>query len=287
MITGPTQLYRCPFCGGDDWQSIYRFSGSDMSLFSDFSKYFGYTEECRIETTYRFGNPAIAKSSAFIQQNPSQRKKDVKPHMFPNHDYGIEPDQPEMISKTTDIVFVPCMNGNMLEAVTEIVGGIPNDSSVYIIGRYTYDSTSLDDGCGSVIYDAARQEIKVIVNGRKIPYLTIHSSKGLEADHVIMINCNSGIHGFPSHVTDEPVLDYVLSDSDHFEYGEERRVFYVGVTRAKRKTFVLYDPKKPSAFVSEMSDSSMLMSGKRKCPMCRTGKKSFSRDASQRPATNT
>jgi DNA helicase-4 len=73
--TPKTKLY----CVGDDWQSIYRFTGSDLSLFSEFSKYFGYTEECKIETTYRFGNPLIQKSSLFVQNNPLQKKKNVRP----------------------------------------------------------------------------------------------------------------------------------------------------------------------------------------------------------------
>ena len=83
-----TKLY----CVGDDWQSIYRFSGSDMALFSEFQKYFGYTEECKIETTYRYGNPVIKMSSDFIQKNPAQRKKDVKPCMIPNPKFSDSSD---------------------------------------------------------------------------------------------------------------------------------------------------------------------------------------------------
>ena len=89
------------------------------------------------------------------------------------------------------------------------------------------------------------------IGNRKIEFLTVHKSKGLEADYVIILQCNKDTYGFPSMVNDDPVLDYVLTKSDQYPYGEERRLFYVAITRAKIKTFVLYDRRFPSVFVDE------------------------------------
>ena len=66
------------FCVGDDWQSIYRFSGSDISLFSQFETFNGPTEELKIEATHRFGEPLLQRSSEFILKNPAQKKKILK-----------------------------------------------------------------------------------------------------------------------------------------------------------------------------------------------------------------
>lgn len=85
-----------------------------------------------------------------------------------------------------------------------------------------------------------------IIGGRKVEFLTVHKSKGLEADYVILLQCNKDTYGFPSLVSDDPSLQYVLTASDHFPYGEERRLFYVAITRAKVKTWVLYDARFPS-----------------------------------------
>lgn len=247
------------FCVGDDWQSIYRFAGSDMALFVDFSKYFGYTEECKIETTYRFGNPLIERSSAFIQMNPTQRKKSVRPRT-------INPPKTEI-----DFVGVD-KNTSVYKVLESYVQNIPTDKSIYIIARYTYDSKVLDVGIGSLRNDANRERLIVKICDRDIPFLTVHSSKGLEADYVFLINCNSGIYGFPSMVSDDPVLDYVLSEGDEYEYGEERRVFYVGITRAKIHTYVLFDVDKPSPFVTEMAGVTLKID-QELCPLCKAGYK--------------
>lgn len=90
-----------------------------------------------------------------------------------------------------------------------------------------------------------------MIGGRKIEFLTVHKSKGLEADYVILLQCNKDTYGFPSLVSDDPVLNYVLTKSDQFPFGEERRLFYVAITRAKMKTIVLYDKRFPSVFVNE------------------------------------
>ena len=82
-------------------------------------------------------------------------------------------------------------------------------------------------------------------------FLTVHKSKGLEADYVIILQCNKGTFGFPSQISDDLVLQYVLSGSDQYPYGEERRMFYVALTRAKEKTIVMYDNRYPSVFVNE------------------------------------
>ena len=247
------------FCVGDDWQSIYRFTGSDMALFTEFDKYFGFTEECKIETTYRFGNPLIDKSSEFVQKNPCQKQKEIKPSRAAN----------------TELDFVQYDNDDTLyDTLKRLIDQIPSDKSIYILGRYTFDADYLNRGNGKarVIFDEKREKITVKISGRSIPFLTVHSSKGLEADYVFLIRCNNGINGFPSMISDDPVLDYVLSESDHYEYGEERRLFYVGITRAKEHTFVLYQNDKPSPFVTEINGLS-LAPDEELCPICKDGHK--------------
>ena len=125
---------------------------------------------------------------------------------------------------------------------------IPSDKSIFLLGRYSFDDYYL-----SFMYQSIKEGNRFfyVIGGRKIEFLTVHKSKGLEADYVILLQCNKDTYGFPSLVSDDPVLNYVLTKSDQFPYGEERRLFYVAITRAKMKTLVLYDKRFPSVFVDE------------------------------------
>jgi len=250
------------FCVGDDWQSIYRFAGSDMALFKSFSKYFGYTKECRMETTYRFGEPLIGKSSKFILTNPEQKEKTV--HSF----------SPENL---TNIDFIPtCGKTDISEKIRVLIDEISSCSNIYFLGRYSFDVNILKDSVFTVRGNNGKASISY--NGREFIFMTIHQSKGLESDYVILLNCNSGALGFPSDIADNPVLKYVLSEPDGYAFGEERRVFYVGITRAKKHTYVLYEQDKPSPFIGEFmsgissAEQAESVSESELCPKCHCGR---------------
>lgn len=229
----PAKLY----CVGDDWQSIYRFSGSDMALFNKFSEYFGDTEINKIETTYRFGEPLVALSSRFIQRNRTQIQKD------------IHSSNPEI---KTELEFCPYNRRDYCKTIEQLISAIPADKSIFLLGRYSFDDYYL-----SFMYQSIKEgnRFYYIIGNRKIEFLTVHKSKGLEADYVILLQCNKDTYGFPSLINDDPILNYVLTQSDQFPYGEERRLFYVAITRAKIKTLVLYDKRFPSVFVDEFLQS--------------------------------
>lgn len=225
----PPKLY----CVGDDWQSIYRFSGSDMALFNSFQDFFGPTDINKIETTYRFGEPLVSLSSQFIQKNGTQIKKDIHPY------------NPEA---KTELFFYEYDRANYCNVIEQLVASIPLDKSIFLLGRYSFDDCYL-----SYRYQSTKEgnRFYYFIGNRKIEFLTAHKSKGLEADYVIILQCNKDTYGFPSLINDDPVLNYVLTKSDQYPYGEERRLFYVAITRAKIKTFVLYDKRFPSVFVDE------------------------------------
>lgn len=246
-----TKLY----CVGDDWQSIFRFAGSDMSLFYEFEQYFGFTELCKIETTYRFHQPLIDRSSEFIVKNTEQKVKTIK--------------APLGDSYRTYLSFEKCdsEDNGVLRKVEELVAKIPNNQSILLLGRYNYDAVSL--GFNGKI-DMKDSKILLKIGERELPFLSVHSAKGLEADNVILINCNQGAYGFPSLIEDDPILDFVLSKKESYPFAEERRLFYVAMTRARMHMYVLYDKDKPSPFVGEFMLK--VERGSYLCPKCLEGK---------------
>ena len=248
------------FCVGDDWQSIYRFAGSDMALFKQFEKYFGYTKTCLMETTYRFGEPAIGKSSKFILANPEQAVKNVHPFCK---------------DAETLLDFLPTADrDDMVKTVKWLAETIPADQEVMILGRYNHDVGIFRNT--DVVVKDNRDKIVIKWGNREMDYMTVHKSKGLECENVILINCNGGASGFPSQISDSPVLEYLLSEPDGYAYSEERRVFYVGITRAKKHTWVLFDSENPSPFVREFvvlpEKEADPIPASEVCPKCHCGR---------------
>lgn len=256
------------FCVGDDWQSIYRFAGSDTTLFNKFEQYFGYTSKSKIETTYRFNNPLISLSSEFILQNPNQLDKTlVAPQNKPPTAYSIC----ESDSSDDDDT------GALIDVIEILLAeGLKPNDDVYVIGRYKFDiqrirnrnnllSVSYSDGLIKYTIQSGSLKGKIV----EMEFLTAHKAKGKEADYVIIINCNSGKYGFPSGKADDPILNLLLSESDHFENGEERRLFYVAMTRAKKHAAFITNKYRKSKFIKEIQSETEDLDSR--CPRCGNG----------------
>lgn len=255
-------------CVGDDWQSIYRFAGSDISLFTDFSKYVGYSEIMKIEKTYRNSQQLIDEAGHFIMQNPMQMHKQLcsdkalaAPIMF--WGYSKEP--------KTQIK-------NVIDKIIEQSGV---DESIMILGRTSYDLNILEE---TGLFFIRKNTGKVIYKGSAktpIVFKTAHKSKGLEADNVIILNFNNTKLGFPNKISDDCILELVLSDADRYIHAEERRLLYVALTRTKNKVHILYDEDSPSEFIFEFKESTRVHYATKSvvideealnCPKCKSGK---------------
>ena len=228
-------------CVGDDWQSIYRFAGSDIDLFTNFEECVGYYELLKIEKTYRNSQQLIDIAGKFVMKNKKQLVKNLKSDK--NTDIPIK-----MISYNDDICKA------IEKAIQEIVKKFGESAQITILGRNNFDIKVLNsnsiykvktDGNDTLIKHKKYQNLK-------INYLTAHKSKGLEADNVIIINLENKIIGFPNQMVDDPVLDLVLTKGDGFEFAEERRLFYVALTRTKNTSYLIVPEKNSSVFCDEL-----------------------------------
>ena len=248
------------FCVGDDWQSIYRFSGSDIGFILHFEKYWGASEISRIETTYRFPQSLISVSSSFIMKNPEQKRKRLKSAVA-DHSFSME-----KITGYTDAYSV--------EFLAERLKELPKGSSVLFLGRYRFDIKILDGQRQfSYQYSTALGRTEVTFIRRpdlQISFMTIHSSKGLQADYVFLLNNKAHGMGFPSQIADAPILQLLLDNCDHYPFAEERRLFYVAITRAKKKVWLVTLKGDESVFIKEVDEvhGDDMRKEQYTCPLC-------------------
>ncbi|WP_053970227.1 UvrD-helicase domain-containing protein [Mangrovimonas sp. ST2L15] len=255
-------------CVGDDWQSIYRFAGSDISLFSNFEKHVGKYEQLFIEQTYRNSQSLIDITSKYIQKNKKQIQKRPKSKKEPLENpikfvyYSADNAEDMFISEVQSLID---KNGN---------------KPILVLGRHSFDINEfikLTPNSKIKYYERSDNlEIKGFED-LDIKYITVHKSKGLEADNVIVLNLKNHLLGFPNKMTDDPMLSLLLSDNEEFRFAEERRLFYVALTRTKNEV-VLLIPTDVSLFAEELaSDNDFLLTAKNEklnktnCPYCQTG----------------
>lgn len=248
------------FCVGDDWQSIYRFAGSDIGYILHFDRYWGPSELSRIETTYRFSQRLIDISGGFIMENPNQLKKYIR------SGNNTEPYVLGQIDGYTDTAAMRFM--------AEKIKELPQNSSVYFLGRYQFDIDLLRK-CDQfeLKYDNVNKNNRVLLRGRndlQMSYYTAHRSKGLQADYVFIIN-NRAMHmGFPSKVQNPPLVELLLEQADQYPDAEERRLFYVALTRARKKVYLVTVSGNVSSFAESLIEqySDEIKKEAWTCPSC-------------------
>ena len=211
-------------CVGDDYQAIYGFSGSNVSLFLNFFKYFPSAKRIDIKKTYRNSYELIKTSIKFIKKNPYQLRKNIEATFFYKNPIVLV--YYDDYLKTYNNLF----NYLYLE----------DEKNILVLARYNKD---LD-------------EVKKIEHkGLNTRYLTVHMSKGLEEECVVLTKFSNDYLGFPSKIEDNRLLTMLKNNTEDILYAEERRLFYVALTRCKKRIYILVPRNNPSIFLQEIKSS--------------------------------
>lgn len=213
---------------GDDWQSINRFAGADVSLMTRFHEIFGEGPTLLLSRTFRCTQIIADVATKFVTKNPEQIKKKVVAEV-------------DGLSQPVTLIRSNSPQQGVFEALQQISKDLnfreKSKRSVFILGRYGFNR------------DWIPSETPTNLD---IKYKTIHSSKGLEADYVVVVNFEAGQHGFPSEIEDDPVLNLAMTAPETFDYAEERRLLYVALTRAKKQVFLVTRQNRDSMFAVEL-----------------------------------
>lgn len=212
---------------GDDFQSIYRFSGCDINNFLEFSNRFRPVKKLYLTSTYRNSQELIKVAGSFVMKNNRQIKKQL------------------VSNKHIDKPIIICYYKNKINDFKMLLN-IINSNNIMVLGRNNKD-----------IYDVLSKDIdffnnQIVYKDKNIYYKTIHKAKGLEEDDIIIINLSNDTNSLPSKIKDQTILKYVLIHKDIFPFEEERRLFYVGLTRTKNYCYLFVPKNNPSIFVEEL-----------------------------------
>ncbi len=205
------------FVVGDDYQSIYHFSGCNINLFLDFPKLIPNSRVLKLKYTYRNSQELIDIAAKFIMKNKKQITKDLISNKH--------------IENPIKLIYYL----NPQKAFKKLYAKVKNlHPDVLVLGRNNKDLTEF------------------CANTQDINYLTVHSSKGLEAENIILINMTDRIYGFPNQIKNNQLLEELHPSDKEILFAEERRLFYVALTRTKNKVYIMVPIFNKSIFIKEL-----------------------------------
>ena len=199
------------FVVGDDYQSIYRFSGCNLDIFLNFNKLVNNLNIINLDYNYRNPKEIIDVANSFIMKNKNQIKKET------------------ICLKNINKPIKICFYKNKRTAIEKILKYI--DSKYLILGRNNTD--------------------KDLFNVQDKPFLTIHKSKGLEEDNIILINLTNNNNSLPSKIKNHKIINKLIK-TDYYPYEEERRLLYVALTRTRNNIYLLVPKSNYSIFIKEL-----------------------------------
>ncbi len=226
------------FAVGDDWQAIYRFAGSDIRFTTQFPRRFGASSTTSLETTFRFNSKISEVASKFILQNPEQITKRV--------DSLVQTSGPSVsllraLSSTAGLELV-------LDAIAAREAyGSAAPTTVLVMARFHF---VIDEWKSS----DSKRALSAKYPGLRVHFSTVHAAKGKEADYVVVLGLDKGRYGFPSTKPTDRLLECLLPEGETFLRAEERRLFYVAITRARHRAYLVYNPMAASSFIRELLD---------------------------------
>lgn len=213
---------------GDDWQ-IYRFSGCDLNVFLNFPQIIDNVRKIELLKTYRNSQDLLDIAKKFVERNPHQIKKELI------SDKNLK----------SPVKFIPY--ANPITQFKNLILSLNKEgkTNILVISRNNKDIYNYIDEDFTLTNDY------LTFKDIEMTYLTIHRSKGLESDTVIILNCDNTTCGFPNKIEECSIIRKVFSARE-IPFAEERRLMYVALTRTKNEVYLLYNKKSPSIFIKEL-----------------------------------
>lgn len=230
---------------GDDWQSIYGFRDSDIRLFTQFDEYFPEAKRVFIEKTYRNSQQLINAAGKFIMRNDDQFKKSLESDLS--------------IDKPIKIVHHSLSSEEENNTIYNLISNLSKQNEVLILGRHVKDIDEFLKGTDLVKKGRSKNYKKITDkygNIENVEFRTIHKAKGLESDYTIIIQVIDDWLGFPNKLSPSYFMSFIQDWWREDKFDEERRLFYVALTRAKKGVYIFTTKNNESEYITELKKDS-------------------------------
>ncbi len=233
------------FCVGDDWQSIYQFTGSDVRFFVNFDQYFSTPEMSFLKRNYRSSQIIVGLSNYVISHNKNQihkeiySKTDIDSKLIIHFEIGSRLADSDKISPP----FIFNLIKNLLDNGAKA-------EEIMVISRFNLNLRKIEIFCGANDIPIEEKGPRGLTKG--VRFYSAHKSKGSESKYVILTDLTSGVYGFPCEIQDSSIFEIAKRFVSKSFIEEERRLFYVALTRSKQFLFLFSVQDKPSIFLTEI-----------------------------------
>lgn len=233
------------FCVGDDWQSIYQFTGSDVNFFVDFGAHFPHPQISYLEQNYRSTDNIVEMSNHLISHNKNQISKTVhsKTDLKQKEIVYFQFDRKILANNKISPPYIFKLIQKLLEE-----GAEPNE--IMVLSRFNRNVYDIKVFCGAHGIPVEEYSPRGRTNG--VRFYSAHKSKGSESKYVIITDLIKGTYGFPCEIQDSSVFEVAKRITEDNYIAEERRLFYVALTRAKQYLFLFSIQNKESMFIEEI-----------------------------------
>jgi superfamily I DNA/RNA helicase len=227
---------------GDDWQSIYRFAGSDVDIFVNFENYFKNPTISYLDNNYRSSELIVKVAGQLISNNKNQRTKKVKAlKKISKTSINLKVvkqvlDEEAYMKKECELIY---------KKINKLLKNNIKASEIMILARFNKPIRLIKSKLETEIDSELLDKLKI---------MTVHRAKGSQAKYVFIMDMIDGDDGFPSERKDDSVLDFIKPDIVDNGFEEERRLFYVALTRAKEHIYIYTQEGRESMFLGEIED---------------------------------
>jgi len=219
------------------------------NYFINFKKEFKYCEEIPLKTNHRSSKMVVEMSNQLISKNKNRTQKEV----FYNEKKNI-------IGQKAEVYVLPSSSINdkkyridkAIEIIRKLLEKGVDVKEIIVLSRFNKILKDLKMSCQSLYYKIPIEDKDEGLKG--ITLCSVHKSKGLEAKYVIMLDIVSGIYGFPSEIKDSSVLEIARNNKNGDAFEEERRLFYVALTRSKEFIYIFTIKDNQSIFLKEIDN---------------------------------